>query len=82
MKIDNKKVVAIHYTLAAKDGQVIDSSDGSDPMNYLHGYGNIIPGLEDALTSRFGTMTLVGSGFRQSGRPTQSPQGYPSFSRM
>lgn len=52
MKIDNKKVVAIHYTLTDNNGQVIDTSDGSDPLHYLHGYGNIIPGLEEALTGK------------------------------
>jgi len=52
VKIDNKKVVAIHYTLTAKDGQVIDSSDGTEPLNYLHGYGNIIPGLEEVLIGK------------------------------
>lgn len=54
MKIDNKKVVAIHYTLTDNNGQTIDSSDGSDPLYYLHGFGNIIPGLEEAL---FGKIT-------------------------
>ena len=52
MKIDNKKVVAIHYTLTDNNGQTIDSSNGSDPLYYLHGFGNIIPGLEEALLGK------------------------------
>ena len=52
MQIDNKKVVAIHYTLKDNSGQVIDSSDGSDPLYYLHGFGNIISGLEEALNGK------------------------------
>lgn len=52
MKIENKKVVTIHYTLSDKNGQVLDTSDGSDPLHYLHGYGNIIPGLEEALKGK------------------------------
>ena len=52
MKIESKKVVAIHYTLTDNNGQVVDSSDGSDPLYYLHGFGNIIPGLEDALSGK------------------------------
>jgi FKBP-type peptidyl-prolyl cis-trans isomerase SlyD len=52
VKIDNKKVVAIHYTLTGNDGNVIDSSDGSDPLYYLHGFGNIISGLEEALAGK------------------------------
>ena len=52
VQIDNKKVVAIHYTLKDNSGQVIDSSDGSDPLYYLHGFGNIISGLEEALNGK------------------------------
>lgn len=52
MKIENKKVVAIHYTLTDNNGVQIDSSEGSDPLHYLHGYGNIIPGLEEALSGK------------------------------
>ncbi len=49
MKIANDTVVSIHYTLTAEDGSLIDSSEGSEPLNYLAGCGNIIPGLEKAL---------------------------------
>ncbi len=49
MKIQNNAVVAIHYTLTNNAGEVIDSSEGKDPLKYLHGAGNIIPGLENAL---------------------------------
>jgi len=52
VKIDNKKVVAIHYTLTDNSGKVIDTSDGAEPLNYLHGFGNIIPGLEEALIGK------------------------------
>lgn len=40
------RVVSIHYTLTDDQGAVIDSSRGSDPLQYLEGAGNIIPGLE------------------------------------
>ena len=49
MKIANESVVSIHYTLTDDDGALLDSSDGRDPLRYLHGAGNIIPGLEKAL---------------------------------
>lgn len=52
MKITNEKVVSMHYTLTNDAGQVLDSSDGRDPLVYLHGFGNIIPGLEDALVDK------------------------------
>lgn len=52
MQITAKKVVTIDYTLTDEQGQVIDSSQGSDPLVYLHGFSNIIPGLESALEGR------------------------------
>jgi FKBP-type peptidyl-prolyl cis-trans isomerase SlyD len=42
-------VVSFHYTLTGEDGQVIDSSMGGEPLPYLHGHGNIVPGLERQL---------------------------------
>jgi FKBP-type peptidyl-prolyl cis-trans isomerases 2 len=49
LKIQNNCVVSIHYTLTGEDGEVIDSSDGGEPLTYLAGAGNIIPGLEREL---------------------------------
>ena len=43
------RVVTFHYTLKDKGGQTIDTSSGGDPMTYLEGAGQIIPGLEDAM---------------------------------
>ncbi|MBI5431768.1 MAG: peptidylprolyl isomerase [Planctomycetes bacterium] len=45
-------VVAIHYTLKNDAGETLDSSSGGDPLEYLHGAGNIVPGLESALTGK------------------------------
>lgn len=44
-------VVLFNYTLTDADGEEIDASDG-DPMPYLHGFENIVPGLEEAMTGR------------------------------
>ncbi|MHC5011073.1 MAG: FKBP-type peptidyl-prolyl cis-trans isomerase [Planctomycetota bacterium] len=52
MKIERDRVATIHYTLTDDDENVIDSSSGGDPMPYLHGAGNIIPGLETELEGR------------------------------
>ncbi|SMF58978.1 FKBP-type peptidyl-prolyl cis-trans isomerase SlyD [Alteromonadaceae bacterium Bs31] len=49
MKIENNSVVSIHYTLTGEDGEVIDTSEGRDPLNFLAGASNIIPGLEQQL---------------------------------
>ena len=46
------KVVSIEYTLSSDAGEVIDTSVGRDPLVYLHGAGNIVPGLEKALEGK------------------------------
>jgi len=52
LMIGDKMVVSMHYTLTDDSGNVLDSSEGSDPLSYLHGAGNIIPGLEKALVGK------------------------------
>lgn len=52
MQIAPNSVVHMHYTLTDTKGQVLDSSSGGEPLAYLHGAGNIIPGLEKALTGK------------------------------
>lgn len=47
--IQNDHVVSMNYVLTDKKGAVLDESHG-DPLEYLHGHQNIIPGLEKALT--------------------------------
>lgn len=46
MKIRNGCVVSMHYTLTNDAGEVIDSSIGYEPLEYVHGEGEIVPGLE------------------------------------
>ena len=52
MQISDNSVVSFHYTLTDKDGNVIDSSQGNAPLTYLHGVGQIVPGLENALVGK------------------------------
>ncbi|MBE0440194.1 MAG: peptidylprolyl isomerase [Gammaproteobacteria bacterium] len=52
MKVAENAVVVIDYTLKDNSGEVIDSSEGVGPLAYLHGFGNIINGLEDALLGK------------------------------
>jgi FKBP-type peptidyl-prolyl cis-trans isomerase SlyD len=52
MNIAKDKVVSIDYTLTDDAGKVLDSSNGREPLAYLHGAGNIIPGLESALEGK------------------------------
>lgn len=51
MEIRRNKVVALDYTLKDDSGTVIDKS-GKSPLYYLHGYSNLVPGLEEALEGR------------------------------
>jgi FKBP-type peptidyl-prolyl cis-trans isomerase SlyD len=57
--IGDNLVVSVHYKLSDDDGNVLDSSEGSDPLSYLHGVGNIIPGLEKALVGKVAKDTLT-----------------------
>jgi FKBP-type peptidyl-prolyl cis-trans isomerase SlyD len=52
MTITEKKVALIHYTLKDDKGEVLDSSEGKDPLAYIQGIGNLIPGLEEQLEGK------------------------------
>lgn len=52
MKATAQKVVTIAYTLTDDGGTTLESSIGGTPLNYIHGVGNIIPGLERALEGK------------------------------
>ena len=45
----NGNVVGIDYSLHLGDGRVVDASAPGEPLTYLHGEGQIVPGLESAL---------------------------------
>jgi FKBP-type peptidyl-prolyl cis-trans isomerase SlyD len=50
----NPRIISFHYTLTDPQGQTIDSSAGREPLSFLEGAGQIIPGLE----SELGTLTV------------------------
>jgi len=52
MQVAKDKVVYFHYKLTSDAGEVLDSSEGAEPLGYLHGAANIIPGLEQALEGK------------------------------
>jgi len=52
MKISKQKVVSFDYTLTDNDGEVIDSSEGNEPLAYIHGSGFLIPGLENEMEGK------------------------------
>jgi FKBP-type peptidyl-prolyl cis-trans isomerase SlyD len=50
--ITKNKVISIQYILKNSKNKVLDSSDVDSPLVYIHGIGNLIPGLENALEGR------------------------------
>lgn len=52
MQIAKNTVVSIDYILKGDDGNVIDESQAGDPLVYLHGVGNLVPGLEKGLAGK------------------------------
>jgi FKBP-type peptidyl-prolyl cis-trans isomerase SlyD len=52
MIVADEKVISIHYTLKNAAGDILDSSSGKDPLVYMPGVGNLIPGLERALLGK------------------------------
>ncbi len=49
MKVTKNTVVSIDYTLTNDAGDVLDTSQGAQPLVYLHGVGGLIPGMERGL---------------------------------
>jgi FKBP-type peptidyl-prolyl cis-trans isomerase SlyD len=47
--VEDDLVVSLDYTLRLESGQVIDSSDDGEPLEFLQGHDEIVPGLEKAL---------------------------------
>jgi FKBP-type peptidyl-prolyl cis-trans isomerase SlyD len=52
MQVARNRVVTIAYSVADEQGTVLDSSEGSDPLAYIHGTGSLVPGLERVLEGR------------------------------
>jgi FKBP-type peptidyl-prolyl cis-trans isomerase SlyD len=52
LSIKKDSVVTFNYTLEDDAGEVIDSSADGEPLAYLHGHGNLVPGLERELEGK------------------------------
>ncbi|WP_293268704.1 peptidylprolyl isomerase [Neptunomonas sp.] len=52
MQITDNAVVCFHYALINDKDEVLDGSKGGEPIPYLHGFHNIVPGLEKAMAGR------------------------------
>lgn len=51
MSVSDNKVIQFHYTLREGDN-LIETSAGKEPLAYLHGHSNLIPGLEKAMEGK------------------------------
>jgi FKBP-type peptidyl-prolyl cis-trans isomerase SlyD len=59
LKIQDNLVVTIHYKLNDDAGNLLDSSEGEEPLAYIHGTESLVPGLEKALKDK-----TVGDSFK------------------
>lgn len=80
IQVSDGMAVGIHFTLKLDTGEVVDSSEGSDPLQYLHGCGNIVPGLEAKIAGRglgekFSVSVPPEGGFGPREAPVEIPRG-------
>lgn len=61
LMIGQNSVVSMHYTLKNDNAEIMDSSEGKEPMVYMHGANNLIPGLEAELTGKVTGATFSAS---------------------
>ncbi|MFT5788731.1 MAG: FKBP-type peptidyl-prolyl cis-trans isomerase SlyD [Shewanella sp.] len=52
MSIKDDSVVQFNYTLRDEQGEVLESNKDLDPIAYLHGHNNMMPGVEKALVGK------------------------------
>lgn len=79
--VSSGKVVLFHYTLTNDAGEILDRSEANQPMPYLHGADNIVPGLEKQMEGR-----KIGETFRavvapEDGYGVFNPKGVKMVSR-
>jgi FKBP-type peptidyl-prolyl cis-trans isomerase SlyD len=75
--VAEKKVVSIHYVLRDPSGKELDRSAPDKPMEYLHGAGNIVPGLEKQLGGRAVGATATAVVAPRAGAGGRGPQPPP-----
>ncbi|RKH56871.1 FKBP-type peptidyl-prolyl cis-trans isomerase [Corallococcus llansteffanensis] len=81
MKIGKDSVVAIDYKLHLGDGVIVDESEAGDPLVYLHGYEEIVPGLEKALEGKSAGESLKTTVSAADGYGDYDPEGVEEVPR-
>jgi len=74
-------VVSLNYQLSLDNEEVIDYSEKDEPLEYLHGYKNIIPGLESQLTGMAIGEEKKVSVAPEQGYGTIDPEGVTEYPR-
>jgi len=82
--VSGNQVVQIHYTLHLGDDEVIDSSRGREPLVYLHGASNIVPGLERQIAEKavgetFTAVVPAAEGYGEVGAADPQPVSRENF---
>lgn len=49
MQVKENNTVKVHYTGKLTDGQIFDTSEGKEPIEFTLGQGRLIPGFEKGL---------------------------------
>lgn len=52
MNVEPRLYVAIHYSLSLDNGEMLDSTEGQEPLGFIQGTGQIITGLDQAVLGR------------------------------
>jgi FKBP-type peptidyl-prolyl cis-trans isomerase SlyD len=81
MKIAKDSVVSIEYRMHLGDGKVVDESEPGEPLEYLHGYEEIVPGLEKALEGKAAGESLKVTVSAADGYGDYDPEGVEEVPR-
>ncbi len=79
--IKDGALVSIEYTLRDEKGEIIESNAGQTPMSYIHGAGQIVPGLERELAGLKVGATKTVSVAPEDGYGPVDPQGFQEIPR-
>ncbi|ART81138.1 FKBP-type peptidyl-prolyl cis-trans isomerase [Oceanisphaera avium] len=67
MSISDNTVVTLDFTVTNIDGEVLDTTEDKQPLEYIHGTGYLVSGLEEELEGK-----EVGDSFNVTLRPDQA----------